>query len=135
MTPKEIAAHYSAKIFDTPEAAQDAGFVLTETAAPRNVWNKASAASAIVLKLVERRESGEVEDIGLGIEPFQVTGCYKPQPAEAPAAYGTGFTRFFQDASSRNRDNSGNTARQPRDGAEHGAAAPVHARRVARRSQ
>ncbi len=85
MTPKEIAAHYSAKVFDTPEAAQAAGFVLTETAAPRNVWNKASAASAIVLKLVDRREIGEVEDIGLVIEPFRVSGCYKPKTAEAPA--------------------------------------------------
>ena len=86
MTPKEIAAHYSAKVFDTPEAAQVAGFILTETAAPRNVWNKASAASAIVLKLVDRRESGEIEDIGLVIEPFRVSGCYKPKPAETPAA-------------------------------------------------
>ncbi len=85
MTPKEIAAHYSAKVFDTPEAAEVAGFVLTETAAPRNVWNKASAASAIVLKLVDRREIGEVEDIGLVIEPFRVSGCYKPKTAEAPA--------------------------------------------------
>ena len=86
MTPKEIAAHYQAKVFDTAETAEAAGFVLTETAAPRNVWNKASAASAIVLKLVERREAGDVEDIGLVIEPFRVTGCYKPQSAEAPAA-------------------------------------------------
>ena len=86
MTPKEIAAHYSAKVFDTAEAAQVAGFILTETAAPRNVWNKASAASAIVLKLVDRRENGEVEDIGLVIEPFRVSGCYKPKTAETPAA-------------------------------------------------
>jgi len=84
MTPKEIATHYQAKVFDTPEAAEAAGFVLTETAAPRNVWNKASAASAIVLKLLERREAGEVEDIGLVIEPFRVTGCYKSRSAEAP---------------------------------------------------
>ena len=86
MTPKEIAVHYEAKVFDTPDAAEGAGFVLADTAAPRNVWNKASAASAIVLKLVERKEAGEVEDIGLVIEPFRVTGCYKPQPSEAPAA-------------------------------------------------
>ena len=86
MTPKEIATHYNAKVFDTPEAAKVAGFVLTETAAPRNVWNKASAASAIVLKLLEQRERGEVEDIGLVIESFRVTGCYKPHPSEAPAA-------------------------------------------------
>jgi len=80
MTPKEIATHYEAKVFDTPDAAQTAGFVLTETMAPRNVWNKASAANAIVLKLVDKREAGEVEEIGLVIEPFRVTGCYKPQP-------------------------------------------------------
>jgi hypothetical protein len=86
MTPKEIATHYEAKVFDAPDAAKAAGFVLTETAAPRNVWNKASAASAIVLKLVDKRESGEVDDIGLVIEPFRVTGCYKPHPAETPAA-------------------------------------------------
>ena len=86
MTPKEIATHYEAKVFGSPEAAQVAGFVLAETAAPRNVWNKASAANAIVLKLAEKREAGEVDEIGLVIEPFRVTGCYKPQPSEAPAA-------------------------------------------------
>jgi hypothetical protein len=86
MTPKEIATHYDAKVFDTPEAAKVAGFVLTETAAPRNVWNKASAARAIVLKLVDKKESGEVDDIGLVIEPFRVTGCFKPHPAETPTA-------------------------------------------------
>jgi len=63
-----------------------AGFVLGETLAPRNVWNKASAASAIVLKLVDKRESGEAEEIGLVIEPWRVTGCYKPHPTEVPAA-------------------------------------------------
>ncbi len=78
MNPKEIATHYSAKVFDSPGAALEAGFVLSETLAPRNVWNKASAANAIVLKLVDRKEAGEVEEIGLVIEPFQVTGCYKP---------------------------------------------------------
>ncbi|HKG48595.1 MAG TPA: hypothetical protein VKB02_17800 [Pyrinomonadaceae bacterium] len=86
MTPKEIATLYEAKVFDTRDAANVAGFVLTETAAPRNVWNKASAANAIVLKLAQRRDAGEVEDIGLVIEPFSVSGCYKPQPSEAPAA-------------------------------------------------
>jgi hypothetical protein len=86
MTPKEIAAHYEAKVFDSPDAAKVAGFVLGETLAPRNVWNKASAASAIVLKLVDKRASGEAEEIGLVIEPWRVTGCYKPQPPETPAA-------------------------------------------------
>lgn len=77
MTPKEIAAHYDAKVFDSAEAAQGAGFVLTESAEPRNVWNKASAASAIVLKLVQQKARGEAEEIGLVIEPWRVTGCYK----------------------------------------------------------
>jgi hypothetical protein len=77
MTPKEIAAHYAAKVFDTPGAALEAGFVLTETAQPRNVWNKASAASAIVLKLVDKKSRGEAEEIGLVIESWRVTGCYK----------------------------------------------------------
>ena len=86
MTPKEIATHYEAKIFDSPDAAKVAGFVLGETMAPRNVWNKASAASAIVLKLVDKRSSGEAEEIGLVIEPWRVTGCYKPQSSETPVA-------------------------------------------------
>jgi hypothetical protein len=86
MTPKEIAAHYDAKVFDTPEAAKVAGFVLTEAAEPRNVWNKASAANAIVLKLVDKRASGDAEEIGLIIEAWRVTGCYKPHSSESPAA-------------------------------------------------
>ena len=86
MTPKEIAAQYEAKVFDTPDAAMAAGFVLTETMTPRNVWNKASAASAIVLKLVEKRTRGEAEEIGLIVEPWSVTGCYKPAEVTAPAA-------------------------------------------------
>ena len=77
MTPKEIATQYDAKVFDSPGAAKEAGFVLTETAQPRNVWNKASAASAIVLKLVGQRSRGEADEIGLVIEPWRVTGCYK----------------------------------------------------------
>lgn len=86
MTPKEIAAHYDAKVFDTPEAAKVAGFVLMETMKPRNVWNKASAAQAITLQLVEKRRKGEVAEIGLVIEPWSVTGCYKPVESAVPAA-------------------------------------------------
>jgi len=85
MTPKEIATHYNAKVFDTPGSAQEAGFVLTDTAEPRNVWNKASAANAIVLKLVQQKASGGVDEIGLVIEPWRVTGCYKPNSSEASA--------------------------------------------------
>ena len=78
MSPKEIAAHYQAKVFDSPEAATTAGFALTETHEPRNVWNKASAAQSLMLKLREQKERGEVKEIGLVIEPWKVTGCYLP---------------------------------------------------------
>ena len=78
MSPKEIAAHYEAKVFDSPAAAESAGFTLTETFAPRNVWNKASAAQSLLLKLRDRKENGEAKEIGLVIEPWSVTGCYVP---------------------------------------------------------
>ena len=86
MTPKEIAAQYEAKVFDSPDAAKVAGFVLTETMKPRNVWNKASAAMAIVSKLAGKRSSGEATDIGLIIEPWSVTGCYVPSGSTPAAA-------------------------------------------------
>ena len=88
MSPKEIATHYGAKIFDTPEAATAAGFVLTEKHAPRNVWNKASAAQSLLLKLRDKKEAGEIKEIGLVIEPWKVTGCYLPNAAEAANAQG-----------------------------------------------
>src|SRR5881227_2285328 len=86
MTPKEIAAQYDAKVFDAPAAAKVAGFVLTETMEPRNVWNKASAALAIISKLAGKRSKGEAKEIGLVIEAWRVTGCYVPAQPERPAA-------------------------------------------------
>jgi hypothetical protein len=86
MSPKEIAAQYQAKVFDSPDAAKVAGFVLTETAEPRNVWNKASAAHAIIANLLRTKASGEANEIGLIIEPWRVTGCYLPATAEPTAA-------------------------------------------------
>ncbi len=83
MSPKEIAAHYEAKVFDSPEAAISAGFTLTETLAPRNVWNKASAAQSLMLKLRDKKAVGEVKEIGLVIEPWSVTGCYIPNESAA----------------------------------------------------
>ncbi len=83
MTPKEIAAHYEAKVFDSPDAATAAGFSLTETHAPRNVWNKASAAQSLLLKLRDQKDAGEVKEIGLVIEPWKVTGCYLPNEAQS----------------------------------------------------
>jgi hypothetical protein len=77
MSPKELAAKYEAKVFETPEAATAAGFELTETMSPRNTWNKASAAHAILSKLLARRKSGEATEIGLVLESRSVTGCYK----------------------------------------------------------
>jgi hypothetical protein len=82
MNPKEIAAHYQAKVFDSPEAAQGAGFTLTEKMAPRNVWNKASATQALVMRLADQKEKGEVKEIGLVIEPWSVTGCYLPATSD-----------------------------------------------------
>ena len=86
MTPKEIAAHYGARVFESPEAAKLEGFILTETESPRNVWNKASAAQAIILKLAEKRARGEAKEIGLVLEPWSVTGCYAPAVPEPAAA-------------------------------------------------
>jgi len=77
MSPKELAAHYEAKVFDSKEAAEGAGFVLTETYSPRNVWNKASAAQAIMHKLLALRSKGEAAEIGLVLEGYSVSGCYK----------------------------------------------------------
>ena len=78
MSPKEIATHYGAKLFDTPEAAAAAGFVLTERHAPRNVWNKMSATQSLMLGLRDQQEKGEIKEIGLVNEPYAVTGCYLP---------------------------------------------------------
>ena len=86
MNPKEIAAHYEAKVFDSPEAATSAGFTLTETLTPRNVWNKASAAQSLMLKLRDKKEKGEVKEIGLVLEPWRVTGCYVPNESEQGAS-------------------------------------------------
>ena len=85
MSPKEIAAHYEAKVFDSPEAATGAGFTLTESHAPRNVWNKASAAQSLLLKLRDQKDKGEVKEIGLVIEPWKVTGCYLPSETTSAA--------------------------------------------------
>jgi hypothetical protein len=77
MNSKELATHYDAKVFDTKEAAEASGFVLTETMSPRNVWNKASASQAIMHKLLEKKRNGEASAIGLIIENHSVTGCFK----------------------------------------------------------
>ncbi len=77
MTPREIATQYEAKIFETPEAAQAAGFALTETMRPRNIWNKASATHALLLPLLERKRRGEIAEVGVVLDNWSVTGCYR----------------------------------------------------------
>ena len=44
---------------------------------------KASATQAIIAKLLARQKSGEAEEIGLVLENFSVTGCYKKQESES----------------------------------------------------
>lgn len=85
MNTKETAQHYGAKIFDSPEAARAAGFVLRERLAPRNVWNKASAAQSLLLKLLEEKRNGAIEEVGIVIEPMSVTACYKPSGQQKTA--------------------------------------------------
>lgn len=86
MSPKELATHYGAKVFDEREAAEKAGFVITETMSPRNTWNKASAAQAIMHKLLQLRQSGEAKEIGLVLEGYSVSGCYLPVQTESAGA-------------------------------------------------
>ncbi len=77
MTPREIATQYEAKIFETPEEAEGAGFALTETMRPRNIWNKASATHALLLPLLERKRRGEIAEVGIVLDNWSVTGAYK----------------------------------------------------------
>lgn len=82
MTPKEIATKHGAKVFDTTEAAASAGFVVTETRAPRNVWNKMSATHALMHSLKKLLNEGKASEIGLVLESFSVSGCYLPKQSE-----------------------------------------------------
>ena len=45
--------------------------------APRNVWNRDSAASAILFDLIGKRKRGEVSDIALVLQVDSVTGAFK----------------------------------------------------------
>ena len=93
MTPKEIAAHYEAKVFESPEAAKVAGFVLTETMAPRNVWNKASAAQAIVIQTrTETRERRSDRD-WLGYRTVECDRLLLPNEPEPAASRKTSVWR------------------------------------------
>jgi methylphosphotriester-DNA--protein-cysteine methyltransferase len=77
MHPKDLAAKYEVKVFDSPTAAETAGFRLGPRTSPRNVWNRDSAASAILFDLLARRKRGEVSEIALVLETNGVAGAFK----------------------------------------------------------
>jgi hypothetical protein len=77
MHPKDLAAKYEVKVFDSPSAAEAAGFRLGQRMSPRNVWNRDSAASAILFDLLRKKKSGEVSEVALVLETASVAGAYK----------------------------------------------------------
>jgi len=77
MHPKDLAAKYDVKVFDSPSAAEAAGFRLGRRMSPRNVWNRDSAASALLFDLLKKRKSGEVSDIALVLETASVAEAFK----------------------------------------------------------
>jgi len=79
MDLKELADRHGVKIFDDGEAARAEGYTLTETSRTRNVWNRQSAAEATLYRLLGMKRRGEATDIGLVLDPWSVTGCYKQE--------------------------------------------------------
>jgi hypothetical protein len=77
MHPKDLAAKYEVKVFDSPTAAETAGFQLGRSMSPRNLWNRDSAASAILFDLLAKRKRGEVSEVALVLETGTVTGAFK----------------------------------------------------------
>jgi len=85
MHPKDLAAKYEVKVFDSPSAAEAAGFRLGRRMSPRNVWNRDSAASAILFDLLGKRKRGEVSEVALVLETGSVAGAFKNAESEAGA--------------------------------------------------
>lgn len=83
MHPKDLAAKLEVKVFDSTAAAEAAGFQLGQRMSPRNLWNRDSAASAIVYDLIGKRKRGEVSDIALVLEVGSVTGAFKKEVASS----------------------------------------------------
>ena len=79
MHPKDLAAKYEVKVFDSPSAAEAAGFQLGQRMSPRNVWNRDSAAASVLYDLIGKRKRGEVSDIALVLEVNGVTGAFKKE--------------------------------------------------------
>ena len=82
MHPKDLAAKYEVKVFDSPAAAEAAGFRLGQRMSPRNVWNRDSAASAILFDLLGKRRRGEVSEVALVLEVNAVAGAFKEVNSE-----------------------------------------------------
>jgi methylphosphotriester-DNA--protein-cysteine methyltransferase len=79
MHPKDLAARHEVKVFDAPSAAEAAGFQLGQRQTTRNVWNRDSAAAAVLYDLIGKRKRGEVSDIALVLDPNGVTGAFKKE--------------------------------------------------------
>jgi methylphosphotriester-DNA--protein-cysteine methyltransferase len=77
MHPKDLAAKYEVKVFDSPAAAEAAGFQMGQRMSPRNIWNRDSAASAILFDLIGKRKRGEVSEVALVLETASVAGAFK----------------------------------------------------------
>ena len=88
MHPKDLAARYEVKVFDSPAAAEAAGFRLGQRMSPRNVWNRDSAASAILFDLIGKRKRGEVSEVALVLETGSVAGAFKTAEAAAGSEAG-----------------------------------------------
>ena len=84
MHPKDLAAKYEVKVFDSPAAAEAAGFQLGQRMSPRNLWNRDSAASAILFDLLRKKKAGEVSEIALVLETASVAGAFKQGSEEKP---------------------------------------------------
>jgi methylphosphotriester-DNA--protein-cysteine methyltransferase len=82
MHPKDLAAKYEVKVFDSPAAAEAAGFRLGQRMSPRNLWNRDSAASAILFDLLRKKKSGEVSEVALVLETASVAGAFKEVNSE-----------------------------------------------------
>ncbi len=82
MHPKDLAAKYDVKVFDSPSAAEAAGFRLGQRMSPRNLWNRDSAASAILLDLLRKKKGGELSEVALVLEVNAVAGAYKQESGD-----------------------------------------------------
>jgi hypothetical protein len=83
MHPQDLAKKYEAKVFDSAQAAETAGYALGQSLTPRNAWNRDSAAQSIFYDLLRRKRGGELAEIGLVLDGNSVTGAYKTETMNA----------------------------------------------------